>query len=194
MLRDREDFAPRVWREEPAPEHAVNCMACELAGQRSRVIWGEGNPKAPILVLLDNPGDREDREGNAFVCGTRQALQQAAYETGLSEEDLYVTYLLKCRPKRAYDKELARSACSGHLTAQLALQRPKLLFCLGNVVVQSFFGNPEAEVKNLRGRVHQVEGWAVVVSYHPLAVRRRPNLLRLFLEDWRLLAETLHGL
>lgn len=56
--------------EEQAPESAEHCELCELAKQRKRVIWGEGNPKASLVMILDNPGAREDREGNEFLCGT----------------------------------------------------------------------------------------------------------------------------
>ncbi len=57
-----QDFSPVIWPEEKVPEQAANCQKCELHCQRSRIIWGEGNPKAPILVLLDNPGAREDNQ------------------------------------------------------------------------------------------------------------------------------------
>ncbi|GIP34131.1 uracil-DNA glycosylase [Paenibacillus sp. J2TS4] len=185
-------FKAVSWREEPAPEHARDCRNCELADQRTRVIWGEGHPEASVLVLLDNPGEREDREGQPYVCGTRQTLQKAAGEVGFTEDDLYVTYLLKCRPRRAYDKEKARAACRGHLMLQLEQKLPRFIFCLGNTAVQSFLGDPEAEVKQMRGRWLEVDGRHLLVSYHPLAVRRRPNLYSLFVEDWRRLYERYH--
>jgi DNA polymerase len=56
------------------------------------MVWGEGNPEAPIIVLLDNPGSRENRENKPFVCGTRQTLQQAAYQAGLKADDLCNVY------------------------------------------------------------------------------------------------------
>ncbi|UOR13621.1 uracil-DNA glycosylase family protein [Halobacillus amylolyticus] len=63
------------------------------------MVWGEGDLlEAPIIIILDNPEAREDREGNPFVCGTRQALQQAANEAGLTMNDLYVTFNLKGKP------------------------------------------------------------------------------------------------
>lgn len=184
-------FEPQIWKEVTAPPEAANCQLCELAGSRRRVIWGEGNLEAPVLVLLDNPGERETAEGIPYVCGTRTALQEAAAQAGLGERELFVTYVLKCRPTRKYDKPAARNICLGHLMSQLVRQKPRFVFCLGNVAVQSFFGDSEAEVKLLRGRTHEVRGWRVLVSYHPLAVRRRPNLMPRFAEDWRLLASLL---
>lgn len=176
------------WPEESVPQEWEHCQQCELSRQRTRIIWGEGNPAAPIMVILDNPGAREDKSGAPFVCGTRQTLQQTARTVGLEFEHLYVTYILKCRPIRAYDKETARSACLSHLERQLAEKKPQLVLCLGNVAVQSFFGDPAVDVKQLRGHWHDVRGIPTTVTYHPLAVRRRPNLQRFFLDDWRLLA------
>jgi uracil-DNA glycosylase len=176
---------PRLWPEEQVPGDAEGCTDCGLHLHGSRMVWGEGNPTAPIWVLLDNPGAREDREGKSYVCGTRETLQEAVDQVGLTEKDLYVTYLLKRRPHRAYDKESVRRACLKHLERQLGEKSPQWVICLGNVAVQWFFLDLEAEVRKLRGSWHRVREVRTRVSYHPLAVRRRPNLRSRFLEDWR---------
>jgi DNA polymerase len=75
----------------------------------------------------------------------------------------------------------------GHLERQLAERKPLYVFCLGNVAVQSFCGDHAVDVKGLRGRVLQIHGIPTVVSYHPLAVRRRPNLRPFFINDFHLL-------
>ncbi|WLD93060.1 uracil-DNA glycosylase [Alkalihalobacillus sp. AL-G] len=186
------DFCPVQWPEEPTPEALKTCRECGLYKHGSRMVWGEGNPGAPIMVILDNPGARENREGKSFVCRTRQTLQRAASEVGLEMADLYVTYILKRRPLRAYDKERTRQTCMIHLDQQLELKQPKIILCLGNVAVQSFFENPEADVKALRGSMHDVQGYRTTVAYHPLAVRRRPNLWSLFIEDWMFLSNDYH--
>lgn len=183
------EYCPVPWPEEPVPKNVQDCKACGLDEHGSRMIWGEGNPEAPIMIILDNPGAREDREGNSFVCGTRQTLQETADEVGLETDDLYVTYILKRRPVRAYEKERVRHICMRHLNEQLQVKQPALILCLGNVAVQSFFQDPEAEVKTLRGAMHDIQGFKTAVAYHPLAVRRRPNLRRLFIEDLTFVAE-----
>lgn len=187
-------FCPESWPEDSTPASQLNCEECGLYKQGTRMVWGEGNPKAPIMVILDNPGAREDREGNPFVCGTRQTLQQAVHEAGLNKELIYVTYILKRRPIRKYDKEQTREICMHrHLDEQLQLHKPELILCLGNVAVQSFFENDEVEVKSLRGCWHDVKGYQTTVAYHPLAVRRRPNLYKLFLEDLLLVKSTIEN-
>jgi DNA polymerase len=179
--------------EDDAPPLIQSCRKCDLCEHGTRVIWGESNPVAPIFVILDNPGAREDKNGKPFLCGTRETLQKAAYEAGLDSSSFYVTYILKCRPRRAYDKPTARSICIGYLWEQLQSANPEIVFCLGNVACQSLFENQEVEVKHLRGKVQSVKNYKVIASYHPLAVRRRPILYTYFLEDWRMVANFMKG-
>jgi DNA polymerase len=174
-----------LWTEDKAPENVYGCSRCELCNHKSRIIWGEGNPQGKVIIVLDNPGRREDNEGQPFVCGARQALQAAAYAAGFDQNDIYVTYILKCRPKRAYDKDTARSQCIGYFNEQLKLGSFKALFCLGDTAVKTFFGDPELTVKNTRGTWHNIRGIPTYTSYHPFAVRRRPNLYNIFLKDWQ---------
>ncbi|MFM1654795.1 uracil-DNA glycosylase family protein [Brevibacillus sp. B_LB10_24] len=86
-------FCPSIWPEDKPPAGVENCMDCGLFQHGSRMILGEGNPQAAVMVVLDNPGAREDRQGNPFVCGTRETLQKAVHAAGLGEEDIYVTYI-----------------------------------------------------------------------------------------------------
>ena len=183
------DFKPIILPEDKAPLEARNYEQCEVYRQNPRIIWGEGNPKAPIIVILDNPGAREDKSGNEYVCGTRQTLQKAIYQVGLDINDIYITYLLKCRPLRHYDKDKARLFSKSFLVQQIEKKQPKFIVCLGDTVVQSIFDDKEEHVKNLRGSWHTVMGYPSIVSYHPLAVRRRPNLMNHFIEDWKMLSQ-----
>lgn len=182
MTRNGDPFV--ILTEEAAPEGARHCDRCELSRQRTRVIWGEGNPDARLVMILDNPGAREDRLGQSFLCGTRETLQRGMREAGLKSDSVYVTYLLKCRPIRAYDKPAAREACFPHLQSQLLEKRPLVLFGFGNVVAEALFPwKEDASVKELRGNWHEFQGIPVGFTYHPLAVRRRPHWMPLFVDD-----------
>jgi len=188
------EFCPSILPEDPAPDVVLNCELCGLYRHGQRVIWGEGNPNAPVFLLLDNPGARETKEGGEFLCETRETLQQGMYEAGLAIDQVYVTYVLKRRPIRAYDKPHARTACMSHLKYQLEQQKPKILFGFGNVVVQQLFPDQDADVKSLRGSWHDYEGIPFACSYHPLAVRRRPVLMKAFVEDLSLVEERVKSL
>ncbi|HZK21592.1 MAG TPA: uracil-DNA glycosylase [Oscillospiraceae bacterium] len=163
-------------------------IECEVCTEKSPIIWGEGNPLAPIAIILDNPGTRINKEGNEYVCPTRQTLQKAIYDAGLKSEDIYVTYLLKCRPRRSYDKQKARLFSMPYLTKQIKVLNPKLLMFLGDTAVRSVLNDNDASVKELRGMWHNIMERPSIISYHPLAVIRRPNLKNNFTQDFALLA------
>lgn len=182
-----EDFLPAIWPEDKLPPEAKEYSKCEVCTSKSRVIWGEGNPKAPIIIILDNPGAREDREGIEYTCGTRRTLQLALIEANLPIDNVYITYLLKCRPLRRYNKEEARAFSMPYLVNQIKSIDPRYLICLGDVVVQNMFNDSEAHVKDLRGKWHYILDCPTIVSYHPLAVRRRPNLKKFFISDFMML-------
>lgn len=182
-----------IWPEDVIPHEVENCQKCSLAQQRSRIIWGEGNPNAPLFVLLDNPGAREDKFGNAFVCGTRQTLQETVHSVGLGKNDLYITYAVRCRPVKKYEKDQCRSTCIQYFEDQVRLKVPKLIVCLGNTAAQTYLEDPKAEIKSLRGKISFYKGVATAFSYHPLAIRRRPVLSKIFKEDWELIASFMNS-
>lgn len=152
-------------------------------GGHGRLIWGEGNPQAPVVIVLDNPGAREDAEGNPFVCGTRQTLHAAVAEAGLHADDLYLTFLIRCRPRKAYDREKARRIGLRYLIEQIENRQPQCLVLLGDVVTKAVLDDTGVSVRSLRQSDLSVRGIPAIVSYHPLAARRRPNLYPLLVED-----------
>ena len=185
-------FTPIIWQEDiPSSVDAENYKECEVCTAKSRVIWGEGNPDAPVFIILDNPGERENKDGHEYLCGTRETLQMGLYESGIPLDEVYLTYILKCRPRRAYDKDRARAFSMPFIIRQIEMAKPKFLVCLGNVAVQCMFDDKDVNVKGLREDWQNLMGHPTIISYHPLAVRRRPNLLNYFLEGFQLLAEAL---
>ncbi|MDF2570978.1 MAG: Uracil-DNA glycosylase superfamily, partial [Sporomusa sp.] len=140
------EFPYSILPEDPVPEIAANCTRCELCNHSSRMVWGEGKANAPITILLDNPGLREDKEGTPFLCGTRQTMQNLAFQAGLMLDHLYITYVVKCRPARTYSKEQARAICLAHFRRQVEMHKPEVIFCLGNVSIQALLSDASTEV------------------------------------------------
>lgn len=173
---------------EPWPEHSIppgvkiDCGVFGLGGS-GRVIWGEGDPEAPIMFLLDNPGARETSEGVPYVCGTRLTLRSAAVAAALDIDHVYITFLIKCRPRRAYDRKEALGAGLRYFRSQIDAHRPDVLVLFGDVVTRAVTGNDTTSVRALRNRDITVHGIPTVVTYHPLAARRRPNLYPLLVDD-----------
>lgn len=182
-------FVPEAWEEDILPAEAAHYIECEVCTPQSRIVWGEGKPGGPIFIVLDNPGAREDKKGTEFICGTRITLQEGLNKVKIPKDNIYLTYLLKCRPLGKYDKEEARSFSKPFLERQIYMAEPSYILCLGDTVVQCMFNDSDAHVKDLRGRWHILYGYPTVVSYHPLAVRRRPNLRKCFIEDLEMLSQ-----
>lgn len=177
-------FRPTILPERDPPPFLSTEQKRELVNHSTtRLIWGEGNPYGPFFVILDNPGAREDKDGKAFLCGTRETLQQGLFAAGVALDLVYVSYLLKSRPIKKYDKNKARLTSLKYLNDQVKAHNPRVVLCLGDVVCQAYFENPSTSVKKLRGQSYDIDNIPTVVSYHPLAVRRRPNLYRYFIED-----------
>lgn len=181
------DFYGQILGEDPLPPHLTPKQR-QLLGEHTTapLIWGEGNPAAPIFVILDNPGARMTKEGKPFLCGSRITLQQGASEAGLDLSWIYVSYLLKARPLKKYDRDRARGIALPHLNSQVKEHQPQTVFCLGTVAVQAYFNEPDISVKQMRQRCFRINGFKTIVSYHPLAVRRNSLLYRDFLQDWSL--------
>jgi DNA polymerase len=164
----------------PPPDARIEPWEALARAHETPVVWAEGDPHAEIAIVLDNPGARE-REGALWVCPTRETLRRAADEAGLGA--LYVTWLVKFRPRRAYDKPLARALGRDAVEREIARVRPRVVVGLGDVVVSTLLHDPDAHVRELRGCAREVFGRPFVASYHPLAARRRPNLYPSLVED-----------
>jgi DNA polymerase len=148
------------------------CTACpELVASRRQVVVGATPPGARLLVVGEAPGAQEDETGRPFVGRSGQLLDQLLAEAGGRREDVAVLNTLKCRPPGNRPPRPAESArCRGWTARQLELLDPAVVVALGLSATRWFLGpTPLAAV---RGRVHDVDGLAVLPTYHPSAALR----------------------
>ncbi|MHB8340235.1 MAG: uracil-DNA glycosylase [Mycobacteriales bacterium] len=149
------------------------CRACpDLAASRSQVVVGTAPAGAALVLVGEAPGAAEDASGEPFVGRAGQLLDALLAEAGLDRSQLAILNALKCRPpgnRAPTAAELAR--CRGWLTAQLDLLAPSLVCALGRTAAAAFLG-PQVRLGAARGRVHQVGGRRLLVTYHPSAALR----------------------
>ena len=174
------------------PEHAdvdalraaaTECQGCELHGPATQTVFSAGNPQAAIMLVGEQPGDVEDREGVPFVGPAGRLLQRAVEEAGIDRSTLYVTNAVKHfrfeqrGKRRIHQTPQIRhlKACRPWLSAEIAAVGPKLIVCLGAVAAKSLLGN-HFRVTADRGRlIHtEIDGIArrVIATAHPSAVLR----------------------
>jgi uracil-DNA glycosylase len=150
-----------------------SCTACNLAKTRTQTVFGVGDEMADWLFIGEAPGAEEDARGEPFVGQAGKLLDNMLAAIGLKRgENVYIANVLKCRPPGNRNPEPVEVAqCDAHLLRQLALIQPKIIVALGRFAAQSLL-NTDATIASLRGRVHQYQGVATVVTYHPAYLLR----------------------
>jgi uracil-DNA glycosylase family 4 len=160
-----------------------DCQKCELAKNRTSLVFGGGNPDSKIMLIGEAPGFYEDREGKPFVGKAGQLLDKILNAIQLSRDKIFITNVVKCRPPENRDPLPAEcEACNFILKRQLEIMEPKFILILGRVAA-SVLLKTEGSIANLRGKVYQVFGAQAVVTYHPAALLRNADLKRSTWED-----------
>jgi len=164
-------------------EAAPQCRGCELWEPATQVVFSAGNDRAPLVLVGEQPGDAEDRQGVPFVGPAGKLLQRALTEAGIAVADVYVTNAVKHfrfteRGKRRIHATPQMShikACRPWLEAELALVDPELIVCLGSTAAKALLG-PAFRVTQSRGQVLEHETPVgprrVLATVHPSSVLR----------------------
>ena len=167
-------------------ERARGCTDCPLHARATQTVFGEGSPRARVMIVGEQPGDVEDREGHPFVGPAGRILDQALAEAGLDRRRLYVTNAVKHfkwepRGKRRLHKTPAQreiEACYQWLEGEMASIRPALVVALGATAAKVLLG-PRFRITQARGQVQRREGLPdVIATYHPsflLRIKDRPE-------------------
>lgn len=162
---------------------AEDCRGCELWKPATQVVFSAGNPKAPLTLVGEQPGDVEDRQGIPFVGPAGRLLQDALREAEIPTSDVYITNAVKHfrfteRGKRrihATPQVAHIKACRPWLEAELTLVDPALIVCLGAVAARSLLGTT-FRVTQQRGQVLEfatpIGVRRVLATLHPSAVLR----------------------
>jgi len=186
-------------------EEAAHCRACHLYKHATQTVFGEGAAHAPIMLVGEQPGDKEDLAGKPFVGPAGQMLDRALEEAGIDRSRVYVTNAVKHfkfvpRGKiRLHQKPNTPEikACRHWYERELAAIKPDLVVAMGATAAQSVFGKIMPVNKN-RGRLIDLdEGPRTLVTVHPSYLLRLPDAeakareYRRFVEDLKIAAAVL---
>jgi DNA polymerase len=150
-------------------ERIGDCRRCPLHESRTRLVFGEGDPAADILLVGEAPGAREDAEGRPFVGASGKLLDRMLARIDLERSDVYIANVLKCRPPANRNPRPAEiETCVPFLFEQIEAIGPRVVGTLGNFSTRVLLGTRES-ISKLRGRVHEVRGIRIVPMYHPAA-------------------------
>jgi DNA polymerase len=183
-------------------EAAAGCKACPLWRTGTQTVFGEGAKSADVMLVGEQPGDKEDQEGRPFVGPAGRLLDDALDAAGIDRSRAYVTNVVKhfkwqARGKRrihAKPSWTEMTACKPWLEAELEAVQPDVLVCLGATASQALLGK-QFRVTKERGRDLESDlAPHVVATIHPSAVLRADDREREFaglVEDLRVVAALL---
>ncbi|GAA5116825.1 UdgX family uracil-DNA binding protein [Pseudonocardia adelaidensis] len=160
---------------------AAGCTRCELYEPATQTVFGEGPPSAWLMMVGEQPGDREDVEGAPFVGPAGRVLDKALERAGIDRSEVYVTNAVKhFRFERQGKRRIHKTpgvthirACRHWLDGELAAVRPAALATLGAVAGKALMGSGFAITKE-RGKVLEWEGHRLVPTVHPSSILRGP--------------------
>lgn len=164
---------------------AADCRACDLWKKGTQTVFGEGPRNARVMLVGEQPGDREDIEGRPFVGPAGRILDEALEQAGISRRDVYLTNVVKhfrweaaLRGKRRIHKKpraFEINACRPWLNAELAMVKPKVLVCLGATAAQSLLGKNFSVLRDRGKLVNSPLAPSVMGTVHPSSILRSPD-------------------
>lgn len=174
-------------------EAAAGCRGCDLYRNATQTVFGDGPRSARTMLVGEQPGDREDREGEPFVGPAGRLLDKLLDQAGIEREQVYLTNAVKHfsfrlderGKRRIHQKPRAGevAACRPWLAGELRAVRPELVVCLGATAAKALLGNAfrlTAHRGELMDRPDTVGAdlpgdWSVLATVHPSAVLRSPD-------------------
>ena len=164
-------------------EAAAGCRACELWKRGTQTVFGEGTRNAEIVLVGEQPGDKEDLAGKPFVGPAGSLLDRALEEAGIDRKRAYVTNIVKHfkwaakGKRRIHQKPNAAeiAACRPWFDAELAVVKPEVVVALGATAAQALLGG-QFRLTRQRGRpVESDLARCVVATVHPASILRAPD-------------------
>jgi DNA polymerase len=168
-----------------------DCGRCKLAGGRTHLVFGVGNPAAELMFVGEGPGADEDQQGEPFVGRAGQLLTKMIEAMGFGREDVYIANVVKCRPPGNRNPEPDEiEACEPFLRAQIAAVRPKVIVALGKFAAQTLLRDT-TPITRLRGGWRAYEGVQLMPTFHPAYLLRSPEEKKKAWEDLQLVMKEL---
>lgn len=182
---EKEGLANRGKELKEMEEEVKGCNRCQLREGCQQVVFGEGNPKALIMLVGEGPGGDEDRLGRPFVGRAGQLLDRILEAAGFKREEVYIANVVKCRPpnNRTPTHEEVQ-ACYPHLQRQIKIISPRIIICLGALSTKVLVDS-RAQITRTRGRWLEREGLKIMPTFHPAALLRDPKKKKLVWQDFQ---------
>lgn len=152
----------------------AQCSLCSLHKTRTNTVFGEGDPKAPVMFIGEGPGYYEDQSGKPFVGRAGRLLTKMIKAMQLSREEVFIANIVKCRPPKNRNPESAEAEqCVAYLNRQIDLVKPEALVLLGAVPLLRLLG--KKGITSIHGTWFDYRKVPAIATYHPSFLLRSPG-------------------
>jgi DNA polymerase len=170
------------------------CNRCRLHENRTKIVFGEGNPQTDLIFVGEGPGSNEDRLGRPFVGKAGHLLDKMLKAIDLTRDEIYITNIVKCRPPGNRNPEESEiEKCLPYLRWQVKIIKPKIIVSLGSISAKVLI-NEDMKITKDRGRIFTKGKIKFIPSLHPAYLLRNPNAKKDSWEDFKLISKTLKEL
>lgn len=166
-------------------EAAMACRRCGLCEKATQTVWGEGADDAALMIVGEQPGDREDLEGRPFIGPAGALLRQTSEQAGVDLGATWLTNAVKHFKFAPRGKQRLHQSpnvgeidkCRWWLKLELDLVRPRLVVALGATAARALTGDDSA-LTHRRGQIESgLHGGPVLIAWHPARILRLPDPL-----------------
>ena len=177
------DFVPPGGTLPQLRDAAQKCQGCDLYRHATQAVLGEGPSSARVVLVGEQPGDKEDLAGHPFVGPSGALLNRALEEAGIARSSVFVTNAVKhfkfeARGKRRIHKRPSASeldACLPWLDAELKLVKPEVIVCLGATAARGVIGKQHRLLEERGKFFDHSSGATATATVHPSAILRAPD-------------------
>jgi uracil-DNA glycosylase family 4 len=197
MMKETQDIQmDKQERMERLRTEALTCPQCPNQGRRLRVVFGEGDVNAPLMLVGQGPGVLDEQSGRPFSGPSGALLNQALAEVGLKRDKLWLTNVIKCRAVKQERGRLVDRAPSGAelkacrpwLDGEIAIVQPRIVVCIGVPAAKALIAKT-IRLSEGHGQFREcADGTRRIAVFHPAYVLRLKGVdLNAYEQTWRAL-------
>jgi uracil-DNA glycosylase family 4 len=158
----------------------------------TKIVYGEGNPHAQIMLVGEAPGQREDELGRPFVGRSGELLTKTLQSLGVERKDVFITNVVKCRPpnNRTPTPQEVLLYKKYFLIPEIRIIHPKVIVAVGSIAFKTLLEDMPTSISKARGLLFKKSDIIIIPTYHPAYILRNPAAFESFKHDLALAIAT----
>ena len=151
----------------------------------TKIVYGQGNPDAHLMIIGEAPGKKEDELGMPFVGRSGQLLTKTLQALGIDRKEIFITNVVKCRPpnNRTPTPQEILLYKNYFLIPEIRIIKPKIILTLGTIAFKTLLPEVTTSLTKTRGQIFEHNGSLTIPTYHPAYVIRAPKMFESFKND-----------